>query len=187
MPQGAGTPLDATSSLTFKINNAGIVPICFSGAILLLPATIKNIYHLQDGFIANLASALQWDTWKRVAAGGVVITIFCFVYVALVLSPKKMGQDLERHRGVVPDVAPGQATVDHLDRVLTWTTLVGALYLWVVSMLPSYIAWIYFVPLRFSGASLMVVVCVAIDALQQACAFWPSRTSATSTVNDGSG
>lgn len=186
IPQGPGTPIDATSSLTFKLNNAGIVPIYFSGQILLLPATIRDDYVLQDGFIATVASALQWGSWSRVAAGAVVIAILCFVYVALVLSPKKMAQDLERHRGVIPGVAPGQPTADYLDRVLTWTTVIGALYLWAVSMLPSYVAELYRVPVMFSLTNLLVVVAVALDAIQQARALWPAAAPAK-PVEDGIG
>ncbi len=168
VPQG-DTSLDAMSWLRFKINNAGIVPIYFAVELLLLPATIKNVYNLQDGVIAQLAVAL--------------VVILSFVYVALVLSPTKMAADLERYGGGVPPFASGQPTADYLDRLLTWATLIGALYLWAVSMLPSYFALLY-LPVTVSGISLLVVVAVALDTVQQGRALWPAGAPAR-PVEDG--
>ena len=183
-PREAAPP-NATSWLRFKLNNAGVLPIYFTGWMLLLPSTIKSAYGLEDGVIAKVATAFAWASPGREAAGAVLMAIFSFCYVALLLNPRKMAQDLERYGGIIPGVAPGQSSADYLDRVLTWITLVSALYLWAVSMLPFYFASIYRVPVTFGGVSLLVVVAVAMDTLRQARAFWPAGASARRIVDDG--
>jgi len=182
-PEGSAS-FDATSWLRFKLNNAGIVPIYFVGQLLLLPATISNASEHQDNVIAHIAVTLSPGTVWHMAAGAVLIVILSLVYVALVLSPKRMAQDLTRYGGVIPALAPGEPTADYLDRLLTWATLIGALYLWAVSMLASYFAELYRVPLTVSAVNLLVVAAAALDTIRQIRALWSTGLPAKS-VADG--
>jgi len=157
-----------SSHLPLKLNTAGVIPPIFASSLLLLPITIANFTSGQGPDWLNTVTALLGHgqpLYMAFYAAGIIF--FAFFYTAIVFNPQDTADNLKKYGGFIPGIRPGQRTAEHIDYVLTRLTVVGALYLTIVCLLPEILISQYSVPFYFGGTSLLIVVSVTMDTVSQ--------------------
>jgi preprotein translocase subunit SecY len=154
------------SHLPLKLNSSGVIPPIFASSLLLLPSTLAN-FASPDSFLADLKLYLLPGSLVHMGLYAALIIFFCFFYTAIVFNPAETAENLRKYGGFIPGIRPGKATADYLDYVLTRLTVVGALYLTVVCLLPEYLISEFHLPFYFGGTSLLIVVSVTMDTVAQ--------------------
>jgi len=157
-----------SSHLPLKINTAGVIPPIFASSLLLLPITIAGFSAGQGpewlNYITTLLGHGQPLYMLMYAS---LIIFFAFFYTAVVFNPVDTADNLKKYGGFVPGIRPGKNTADYLDYVLTRLTVIGALYLTGISLLPEFLISRLSVPFYFGGTSLLIVVTVTMDTVSQ--------------------
>ena len=157
-----------TNHIPLKLNTAGVIPPIFASSLLLLPLTVVGFSGAEGGdFTAGLARFLQHGQPVYMLLYGGFIAFFCFFYTAIVFNPEENAETLRKYGGFIPGIRPGKNTADHLDYILTRITVVGALYLVFICLLPEFLISQYNMPFYFGGTSLLIVVTVTMDTVQQ--------------------
>lgn len=157
-----------SSHLPLKLNTAGVIPPIFASSLLLLPITIANFSGGQGPEWLNVitgALAHGQPLYMALYAAGIIF--FAFFYTAIVFNPGDTADNLKKYGGFIPGIRPGQRTAEYIDYVLTRLTVVGALYLTTVCLLPEILISQYNVPFYFGGTSLLIVVSVTMDTVSQ--------------------
>ena len=163
------------SHLPLKVNTAGVIPPIFASALLLLPLTISQFAgnslstdSTMGGVIVALNQYLQHGQPLYMLLYGAGIIFFCFFYTAVVFNPEDTADNLKKNGGFIPGIRPGKNTANYLDYVLTRITVIGAIYLTVVCVVPEYVMSQTGLPLMFlGGTSLLIVVNVTVDTITQ--------------------
>ena len=157
-----------STHLPLKLNTAGVIPPIFASSLLLLPMTIAS-FSSQGGpeWLSTVTTLLSHGQPLYMALYVSGITFFCFFYTAVVFNPVDTADNLKKYGGFIPGIRPGKRTSDYLDYVLTRLTVVGALYLSAVCILPEFLISNYAVPFYFGGTSLLIVVSVTMDTVAQ--------------------
>ncbi len=155
--------------LPLKLNTSGVIPPIFASSILLMPLTFAslNVGNEQGGVLAGVAAALGRGQPLFLMLYSALILFFAFFYTAIVFNPKDTADNLRKQGGIIQGIRPGANTADYLDFVLTRLTVVGALYLVAVSLLPEILISRFSVPFYFGGTSLLIVVSVTMDTVAQ--------------------
>ena len=156
------------SHLPLKLNTAGVIPPIFASSLLLMPITLANFSGDASGGALGAAAALLGrgqPAYMALYAAGIIF--FCFFYTSIVFNPNDTADNLKRYGGFIPGIRPGPRTAEYIDHVLTRLTLVGALYLTAVCLLPEMLINAYNVPFYFGGTSLLIVVNVTMDTVGQ--------------------
>ena len=159
-----------SSHLPLKINVPGVIPPIFASSLLLMPVSIINLTSGSDGgaeWLVQLNAMLGRGQPLYLAVYIGLITFFAFFYTAIVFNPEETSENLRRYGGYIPGIRPGQPTADYLDFVLTRLTVLGAIYLSAVCILPEILISQYSVPFYFGGTSLLIVVTVTLDTVTQ--------------------
>lgn len=159
------------SHLPLKLNMAGVIPPIFASSIILLPATLTSWFGSGDSAIASFLK----ETAQTLSPGhplymllyAAAIVFFCFFYTALVFNSKETADNLQKSGAVIPGRRPGLQTSQYIDRVLTRLTLIGALYITLVCLMPEFLVLGLNVPFYFGGTSLLIIVVVAMDFMAQ--------------------
>ena len=159
-----------SSHLPLKLNTSGVIPPIFASSLLLLPTTVAN-------FNANGATSSGWlTTITTLLAHGrplflilyiALIVFFAFFYTAIVFNPTETADNLKKHGGFLPGIRPGERTAEYIDYVLSRITVVGAIYLAIVCLIPEILISYAAVPFYFGGTSLLIVVSVTMDTVAQ--------------------
>ena len=162
------------SHLPLKLNTAGVIPPIFASSLLLLPLTISsfasNSLDTSSGFGQTIVTLNQYLAHGQpiyMALYALGIVFFCFFYTAVVFDPEETADNLKRNGGFIPGIRPGKRTADYLEYVLTRITVVGAIYLTVVCVVPEYMIAQTGIPLFLGGTSLLIVVNVTVDTISQ--------------------
>ena len=157
-----------SSHLPLKLNTAGVIPPIFASSLLLLPITVANFSAGQgpDWLIA-MTSLLGHGQPLFLALYVMLIVFFAFFYTSIMFNPKETAENLKKYGGFVPGIRPGERTAEYIDYVLTRITVIGALYLSVVCLLPELLIGYSGVPFYFGGTSLLIVVSVTMDTVAQ--------------------
>ena len=162
------------SHLPLKLNTAGVIPPIFASSLLLLPLTITqfagNSLDTDSGLGGTIQTVLQYlqhgqPLYMTLYAIGIIF--FCFFYTAVVFNPEETADNLKKNGGFIPGIRPGKRTEDYLDYVLTRITVIGAIYLTFVCVVPEYMIAQTGVPLFLGGTSLLIVVNVTVDTISQ--------------------
>jgi preprotein translocase subunit SecY len=158
-----------TSFLPLKLNTSGVIPPIFASSLLLLPATMAS-FQAQGG-------GPEWLQLVNVYLGhgrplfmifyAAMIIFFAFFYTAIVFNPAETADNLKKQGGFIPGIRPGERTATHIDYVLTRITLVGALYLTFVCLLPEFLISYASLPFYLGGTSILIVVSVTMDTVAQ--------------------
>jgi len=151
--------------LPLRINMAGVIPVIFASSILLFPVTIAEMTPWT--WAKTFASWVGPSTWWYLVAEVILIILFTYFYTAVQFNPIDQADNLKKYGGFVPGIRPGRPKAAYLDRVLTRITLPGALFLAAVVLLPTAIIKGLGVDFYFGGTSLLIVVGVALDTMQQ--------------------
>ena len=158
-----------SSHLPLKINMAGVIPPIFASSIILLPATIANWFGSSESmrWLKDISSALSPGQPLYILLYVTAIVFFCFFYTALVFNSKETADNLKKSGAFVPGIRPGEQTAKYIDKILVRLTLVGAVYISFVCLLPEFLILKYNVPFYFGGTSLMIIVVVTMDFMAQ--------------------
>jgi preprotein translocase subunit SecY len=154
-----------SSHLPLKLNMAGVIPPIFASSIILLPATVVSWFSTGDSlrWLKNIADALHPGQPVYVMLYAAAIIFFCFFYTALVFNSRETADNLKKSGAFIPGIRPGDQTARYIDRILSRLTLVGALYITAVCLLPEFLILKYNVPFYFGGTSLLIIVVVTMD------------------------
>ncbi len=161
------------SHLPLKLNMAGVIPPIFASSIILFPATITGWF--ASGVVENVFVRFLKDLSVSLAPGepihallyAAAIVFFCFFYTALVFNSKETADNLKKSGAFVPGVRPGDQTARYIDKILMRLTLVGAIYITLVCLLPEFLIAKWKVPFYFGGTSLLIIVVVTMDFMAQ--------------------
>jgi len=162
------------SYFPLRVNTAGVIPAIFASSLLMFPLTIGQ-------FTDSPAVQVFIDQYLNPASVGYqiiyigLIIFFCYFYTAIMINPVDVADNIKKSGAYIPGIRPGKKTAEHIDRVLTRITLVGALYMSVVCVLPTLLAVRAGVPFYFGGTALLIVVGVGLDTIAQVEAHLVSR------------
>ena len=158
-----------SSHLPLKLNMAGVIPPIFASSIILLPATVVGWFSTGDSmlWLKDIASTLSPGQPIYVMLYAAAIIFFCFFYTALVFNSRETADNLKKNGAFVPGIRPGEQTAKYIDKILMRLTLVGAIYVTLVCLLPEFLILRYNVPFYFGGTSLLILVVVTMDFMAQ--------------------
>jgi preprotein translocase subunit SecY len=155
------------SFVPLRINSAGVMPIIFAQSFVVVPGTIAAFYNW--GPLSTLAEIFQPQTVTYYITYGILILFFTYFYTAIIFNPLDLAENLKKQGAFIPGVKPGARTAEYIDRVLTRVTLPGAIYLTLIALLPFWIFQFFNIQtFYFGGTSLLIVVGVGLDTVQQA-------------------
>ena len=156
-----------SSHLPLKINTAGVIPAIFASALLLLPVTMSNFNFSSNDTVTSFASYFTQGQplYMLLYAAGIIF--FTFFYTSITFNPVETAENLRKYGGFVPGIRPGESTAIYIEQILTRLTTIGALYLTLVCLMPEFLISKYPIPFYLGGASILIVVVVAIDTVTQ--------------------
>lgn len=169
---------NARQYIPLKLNSSGVMPIIFAQAIMFLPATLSSLSSSETAQSFQAAFSDIFGFWYN-ALFAFLIIVFTYLYTAITVPTNKMSDDLKRNNGFIPGIRPGKETSDYLDHIMSLITFPGSLFLALIAILPAFVVkligmqqgWALF----YGGTSLLIMVGVAIDTIQQVNAFLLNR------------
>jgi preprotein translocase subunit SecY len=158
-----------SSFLPLKLNTAGVIPPIFASSLLLLPTTAANFAQggASSGILSTISTLLGRGSPLYIILYIALIVFFAFFYTATVFNPNDTADNLKKHGGFVPGVRPGERTAQYIDQILNRITVLGALYLALICLLPELLISYASLPFYFGGTSLLIVVNVTMDTVAQ--------------------
>ncbi|WP_455204078.1 preprotein translocase subunit SecY, partial [Kaarinaea lacus] len=155
--------------LPLKVNMAGVIPPIFASSIILFPATLGGWFGSTEGmgWLKDISSTLSPGQPVYVLFYALAIVFFCFFYTALIYNPKDTADNLKRSGAFIPGIRPGEQTAKYIDGVMSRLTLIGAVYITAVCLLPEFMIIYWNVPFYFGGTSLLIIVVVVMDFIAQ--------------------
>src|SRR5205085_6684634 len=179
-----------STHLPMKVNAGGVMPVIFASSIVTIPQTM--FYGLRDNrYFGGFIEALKWGEPLYTVLYALGIIFFAYFYISIVFNPNEVADNMRKYGGFIPGIRPGKRTADHINEILTHITLVGALYLIIISLIPEWMitgihlnhlfrplgpffdrlpGWLLNglgVNFYFGGTSLLIVVGVAMDTVNQ--------------------
>ncbi len=154
-----------STHLPLKVNTAGVIPPIFASSIIMFPATIANF--IQMPWMQSVAQALRPGSFIYESIYVALIVFFCYFYTAIIFNPTEIAENLQKNGGYIPGIRPGRKTAEFIDNILGRLTLIGAVYVAVICVLPSILISKFNVPFYFGGTALLIVVGVGMDTLAQ--------------------
>ena len=162
-----------SSHLPLKLNMAGVIPPIFASSIILFPATIAEFLGSNESlyWLRDIGALLYPGQIPYMVVYSLAIIFFCFFYTALVFNPKETADNLKKSGAFVPGIRPGDQTTKYIERIVTRLTFVGAIYITIVCLIPELLIVKWNVPFYFGGTSLLIIVVVTMDFMQQVQAY----------------
>jgi preprotein translocase subunit SecY len=158
-----------TQYIPMRVNTAGVMPIIFAQSIMFVPNTILTFFP-ESEFMQTMAGFFRYDHWFYAFVYALMIIFFTYFYTAIAFNPKDVADNMKKQGGFIPGIRPGTPTSDFIDNILTKITLPGSIFLAIVAILPTFMmkfgvssSFASF----FGGTSLLIIVGVALDTLQQ--------------------
>lgn len=157
--------------IPLKLNASGVMPIIFAQSLMFLPAMIASIWSESSDLANSIGTTFSdYSSWQYNVVFGTLIIVFTFFYTAIAINPQQMADDVKKNNGFIPGIKPGKTTADFIDNILSKITLPGSLFLVSIAILPS-IASLFGISREFAqffgGTSLLIMVGVVLDTLQQ--------------------
>ena len=154
-----------STHLPLKVNTSGVIPPIFASSIIMFPATIAQF--TTHPWMKNISASLTPGTivYSLIFIGA--IFFFCYFYTAVIFNPIDVADNMKKHGGFVPGIRPGPKTSEYIDEILSKITFYGAIYLSLVCIIPDYLIKYINIPFYFGGTSLLIVVGVSLDTMQQ--------------------
>jgi preprotein translocase subunit SecY len=158
-----------SSHLPLKINMAGVIPPIFASSMILFPATIAGWFGSGHdmSWLKDISDKMSPGQPIYVLAYAGAIVFFCFFYTALVFSPKDTADNLKKSGAFLPGIRPGEQTARYVEKIMLRLTMVGAVYIALVCLLPEFLVVEWNVPFYFGGTSLLIMVVVTMDFMTQ--------------------
>ncbi len=167
--QGRRMMAGQSSHLPFKLNMAGVIPPIFASSLILFPASLGSWFGQVDsmGWMSDIATKLQpGEPIYTMFYGGMII-FFCFFYTALVFNPNEIADNLKKSGAFIPGIRPGVQSARYIDSVVSKLTMIGAIYITFVCLIPEFLIVKWSVPFYFGGTSLLIIVVVTMDLISQ--------------------
>ena len=158
-----------TQYIPLRVNTAGVMPIIFAQAIMFLPSTLFSFFPNNE-FIQTLAGYFSYTSYTYSFIYFFIIVFFTYFYTAIAFNPQEVAENMKKQGGFVPGIRPGKPTSEFIDNILTKITLPGSIFLGIVAILPAFVSRMGVSPSFasfFGGTSLLIMVGVALDTLQQ--------------------
>ncbi len=158
-----------TQYIPMRVNTAGVMPIIFAQSIMFIPQTIATFFPDSE-VMQGVAEYFQYTSWTYSVVYALLIIFFTYFYTAIAFNPKDVSENMQKQGGFIPGIRPGKHTADFIDNILTKITLPGSIFLAVVAILPAFMSRFNVTPSFaqfFGGTSLLIMVGVALDTLQQ--------------------
>ena len=158
-----------TTHLPLKLNMAGVIPPIFASSIILFPATLAGWFGSSEKmhWLKDFSGALSPGQPIYIFLFAAAIMFFCFFYTALVFNPKETADNLKKSGAFVPGIRPGEQTAKYIDKIMGRLTLIGAIYITLVCLLPEFLRLKFNTPFYFGGTSLLIIVVVTMDFMTQ--------------------
>jgi preprotein translocase subunit SecY len=153
-----------TSHLPLRVNASGVIPPIFASSLLMFPNTLANLNIPGAKALTNI---LTPGDWRYTITYVALIIFFCFFYTSVTFQPVQVADNLKKQNAFIPGIRPGKATADFIDRVMNRITVGGSIYVATVCTVPNFLHVLFKVPFYFGGTSIMIVVGVALDTVQQ--------------------
>jgi preprotein translocase subunit SecY len=158
-----------TQYIPLRVNTAGVMPIIFAQSIMFIPSTILTFFP-ESELMQSLSGYFQYTSLTYSFFYALMIVFFTYFYTAIAFNPKDVSENMQKQGGFIPGIRPGKHTADFIDNILTRITLPGSIFLAVIAILPAFVSrfgvtgsFAQF----FGGTSLLIMVGVALDTLQQ--------------------
>jgi preprotein translocase subunit SecY len=158
-----------TQYIPLRVNTAGVMPIIFAQSIMFIPNTVLSFFPNND-FLQTINSYFHYQSPVYSVIYAIMIIFFTYFYTAIAFNPKDVADNMKKQGGFIPGIRPGKQTSDFIDNILTKITLPGSFFLAIIAILPAFVsAWGVSGQFAqfFGGTSLLIVVGVALDTLQQ--------------------
>jgi preprotein translocase subunit SecY len=158
-----------TQYIPMKVNQAGVMPLIFAQSIMFIPNTVLSFFPNSD-FMQSIAKYFEYQSLFYSTIYALLIIFFTYFYTAIAFNPKDVADNMKKQGGFIPGVRPGKPTSDFIDNILTKITLPGSIFLAVIAIIPTFLVKIGItqgLAQFFGGTSLLIVVGVALDTLQQ--------------------
>lgn len=159
-----------TQYIPLRVNTAGVMPIIFAQSIMFLPNTLLSFFP-ESQWAVSLSHLLGDRSFFYAFFYSLTIVFFCYFYTAIAFNPKDVADNMKKQGGFVPGIRPGEPTAEYIDNILTKITLPGAVFLSIIAILPVFVSNVLGVTSLlasfFGGTSLLIIVGVALDTLQQ--------------------
>ena len=156
-----------SSHIPIKVNMSGVMPIIFASSILALPSTILSFMSNTESTMYRLLSVMGYRSVFYAIVYLLLIIGFAYFYVQIQYNPMEMANNLRKNNGAIPGYRPGKPTSDFIAKILSKITLVGALFLGVIAVLPIIIGSVGGINVSLGGTSILIVVGVALDTVNQ--------------------
>jgi preprotein translocase subunit SecY len=177
--------------LPLRVNSGGVIPPIFASSLLTFPQTLSLVFAAKSPFFGKMAGYIRWGEPLYTVIYVTLIIFFAFFYVGIIFNPTELADNMRKYGGFIPGIRPGRNTSEHINRILTRLTFVGGVYLAIVCLLPEWMIsgihlqhlplvgnwfdqhmWRFVldglnVQFYFGGTSLLIVVGVAMDTVQQ--------------------
>ncbi|WP_121245924.1 preprotein translocase subunit SecY [Mucilaginibacter phyllosphaerae] len=155
--------------IPLKVNAAGVMPIIFAQALMFIPATVSQFFPnaSSNGILIALSN---YNSWEHNVVFGILIILFTYFYTAITVNPNQMADDMKKNGGFIPGVKPGKSTADYIDGVISKITLPGSIFLAIIAIIPALASLVGVSSIFarfFGGTSLIILVGVVLDTLQQ--------------------
>jgi preprotein translocase subunit SecY len=153
-----------SAHLPLKVNMASMIPPIFASSLLVMPTTLSG---MDIPLMSRFAAMLNRGDWMFNTLFGGLIIFFCFFYTAVTFQPVDVADNLKRQQANIPGIRPGRQTAEYIDRVVSRITVGGSIYVAAICVIPAVIAQAFRIPFEFGGTSLMIVVGVALETVNQ--------------------
>ncbi|WP_259068158.1 preprotein translocase subunit SecY [Mucilaginibacter sp. X4EP1] len=155
--------------IPLKVNAAGVMPIIFAQALMFIPATVAQFFPkaASNGILMSLS---DYTSWGHNLLFAILIILFTYFYTAITVNPNQMAEDMKKNGGFIPGIKPGKSTADFIDAVISRITLPGSIFLAIIAIIPALASLVHVssgFARFFGGTSLIILVGVVIDTLQQ--------------------
>ena len=158
-----------TQYIPLKVNTAGVMPIIFAQAIMFIPSTVLSFFP-DNEFLQSVSSHFNYTSFTYSFIYGLMIVFFTYFYTAIAFNPQDVAENMKKQGGFIPGIRPGKQTSEFIDNILTKITLPGSIFLALIAIMPAFISRLgvsgSFAQF-FGGTSLLIIVGVALDTLQQ--------------------
>ncbi len=159
-----------TQYIPLRVNTAGVMPIIFAQSLMFIPSTFASFFP-ESEFFNGIARMFSHDSYFYALVYGMMIIFFTYFYTAIVFNPKEIADNMKKQGGFIPGIRPGTPTSEYIDAVLTRITLPGSVFLAIIAVLPTFVTNIFGIDYSFAqffgGTSILIMVGVALDTLQQ--------------------
>jgi preprotein translocase subunit SecY len=155
--------------IPLKVNAAGVMPIIFAQALMFIPQTVQQFFPnaASNGILIALSN---YNSWQHNLLFGILIILFTYFYTAITVNPNQMADDMKKNGGFIPGIKPGRSTAEFIDGVISRITLPGSIFLAMIAIIPAIASLVGVSPIFarfFGGTSLIILVGVVLDTLQQ--------------------